>query len=335
MAVAPSAHSVPASHAVELAKVVKLLGVPPERLFEGSGLSLAALAQPEARISLAAGEQLVARAIELTGQPGIGIMLGFRMRVPAHGYLGFAAMTAPTVRHAIDLAVRYAPTRTTAISLRLEEGESDAALFIEERCDLGKARHTILFALAVGIWRMGESLTGKQLVGTAEFAFPAPSFAPQVVGSPVAALYDRPANCLRFSRSYLDLRLAMAEPTASQLAQEQCERELEALDRAGLEARVREALPRTGGGVRSADEVATALGISSRTLHRKLKAEGVTFSEIAEALQHRQASDLLRDERLSIEQVAERVGYSDVSNFNRAFRRWTGLTPAAFRKTGR
>lgn len=333
MAVAPSAHSVPASHAVELAKVVKLLGIPEERLLEGSGLSLSALKLPEARISLTVGEQLIARAIELTGQPGLGIMLGFRMRVPAHGYLGFAAMTAPTVRHAIDLAVRYAPTRTTALSFRLEERESDAAFFIEERCDLGVARHTVLFALAVGFWRMGESLTGKQLVGTAEFAFATPSFAPQLVGSPVAAEYGKPANCLRFSRSYLDLRLAMAEPAASLLAQEQCERELEALDRAGLEARVRDVLPRTGGGVRTADEVATALGISPRTLHRKLKAEGVTFSEIADALQHKQACLLLRDERLSIEQVAEHVGYSDVSNFNRAFRRWTGLTPAAYRKT--
>jgi len=335
MTVSSSAPSVPASHAVELAKVVKLLGVPGDMLFEGTGLSLPALQQPDARISLSAGERLVARAIALTGQPGLGIMLGFRMRVPAHGYLGFAAMTAPTLRHAIDLAVRYAPTRTTALAFRLQEGASDAAFFIEERCELGAARHTVLFALAVGMWRMGESLTGKQLVGTAEFAFPAPSFAPQVVGSPVTAEYGKPAHCLRFNRAYLDLRLVLAEPTASQLAQEQCERALEALDRAGLEARVREVLPRAGGGVRSADEVATALGISSRTLHRKLKAEGVTFSDITDAWQHRQACVLLRDERLSIEQVAERTGYSDVSNFNRAFRRWTQLTPAAYRKTNR
>src|SRR4051794_34077910 len=101
MSVPPSSHSIPASHAVELAKVVRLLGISEDRLFEGTGLSLPALQLAEARISLTVGEQLVARAVELTGQPGLGIMLGFRMRVPAHGYLGFAAMTAPTVRHAI------------------------------------------------------------------------------------------------------------------------------------------------------------------------------------------------------------------------------------------
>jgi AraC-like DNA-binding protein len=333
MATNVASHSVPATHALELARVVQLLGISNDLLFEGSGLSAAALALPEARLSLAVGEQLVARAIALTGQPGLGIMLGLRMRVPAHGYLGFAAMTAPTLRHAIELAVRYAPTRTTALALRFEEGEP-SALFIEERCDLGAARHTVLFALAVGFWRIGESLTGKKLVGTAEFAFPTPSFAPTLVNSPVRAEYGQPETCLRFSRSYLDLRLTMAEPSASLLAQEQCERALEALDREGLEARVREALPRSGGGVRSVDEVAAALGISARTLHRKLKAEGVAFSDIADAFQHRQARLLLSDERLSVEEVAERVGYSDVSNFTRAFRRWTGVTPATYRKAG-
>jgi AraC-like DNA-binding protein len=95
---------------------------------------------------------------------------------------------------------------------------------------------------------------------------------------------------------------------------------------------VREVLPRAGGGVRSVEEVAEALGISTRTLHRKLKAEGVVFSDITDAHQHKQACALLRDARLSVEEVAEQVGYSDVSNFTRAFRRWTGLTPAAFRK---
>jgi AraC-like DNA-binding protein len=68
-----------------------------------------------------------------------------------------------------------------------------------------------------------------------------------------------------------------------------------------------------------------------RTLQRKLKAESISFSEIA-ALQEQQACVLLRDERLSLEQVAEQVGYSDVSNFTRAVRRWTSQTPAPWRR---
>src|SRR5690606_32216989 len=157
----------------ELAEVVRTFGVSTEHLLEGSGLSLAQLELPEARISTAVASALVERAVALTGPPGLGILIGLRMRVPAHGYLGFAAMTAPTVRHALELAVRYAPTRTTALALRLEVGEP-TALHIEERCDLGAARETVLFALAVGLWQIGEMLTGHKLSGSAEFAFPKP-----------------------------------------------------------------------------------------------------------------------------------------------------------------
>lgn len=324
--------SLPAIHAVELVEVVQQFGVTREQLMEGSGLPSALLETPEARIPFDVCEALVARAIELTGQPGLGLLLGLRMRVPAHGYLGFAALTAPTVRHALELSVRYAPTRTTALALRLEEG-SPTSLYIEERHDLGRLRETVLFALAVGVWRIGEALTGKRLGGLAEFAFPAPPFAPVLVNTPVNASYGHAQHRLVFDREYLELPLVMAHPSASLIAQEQCERALEALDRSGLVARVREVLRRPGGGACSVDEVANALGISVRTLHRKLKAEGVVFSEISDAHQHRLACQLLDDPGVSVETVAAQVGYSDVSNFTRAFRRWTGMTPAAYRRS--
>jgi AraC-like DNA-binding protein len=323
--------SFPAIHIAELVEVVQQFGVTRDQLMAGMGLPDTLLESPEARVPLELCEALLMRAVELTGQPGLGILLGLRMRVPAHGYLGFAAMTAPTVKHALELAVRYAPTRTTALGLRLDEGDP-TSLYLEERHDLGRTRETVLFALAVGLWRIGEALTGRRLVGVAEFAFPAPAFAPVLVNAPVNASYGHAQHRLVFERAYLEMPLVMAHPSASLLAQEQCERALEALDRSGLVARVREVLPRPSGGVRSVEEVAEALGTSVRTLHRKLKAEGVVFSELSDAHQHRLACQLLDDASSSLETVAEQVGYSDVSNFTRAFRRWTGMTPAAYRR---
>lgn len=328
------AHYLPAVHLLELLELAQTMGVAPSALLAGTELSEAEFSQPNARIPLSTAIALIERAKELLRRPDLGLLLGFKMRVPAHGYVGFAAMTAPTIRHAITLAVRYAPTRTSALALRFEEGTDEAVLYIDELCDLGAAREVVLFSLVVGLWRNGEALTGKRMVGSADLSFPQPSYAPNMAGSPFALHYNKPVTCLRFTRNQLDFPLVMAEPTASLLAQEQCERELESLDKAGLVERVRAALPRPGGGVRTVDEVAALLGTSSRTLHRKLKAESVVFSELADALQHRQACLLLRDEALSIDEVAERVGYANVSNFARAFRRWTGESPASYRKSG-
>ena len=194
-----------------------------------------------------------------------------------HGYLGFAAMTAPTVRAAIDLAVRYAATRTTAVGLVLEEAGADAALVIEERVPLGALREFAVLSLAAGLWQLGRALTGKPLVGTAECGFAAPGFVAQVPFAAGMLRFDRPAHRLRFARAILDLPITSADPVALELARGQCERELAAIVDAGLPARVRAAVTarlERGPGLPA---VAKELRLSTRTLKRKLADRGTTF----------------------------------------------------------
>jgi AraC-like DNA-binding protein len=85
----------------------------------------------------------------------------------------------------------------------------------------------------------------------------------------------------------------------------------------------------------SLDETARALGLSSRTLKRRLADEGTDFSTILDDQRRQRALLLLRSADLSVEDVAARVGYSDVANFTRAFRRWAGTTPTAYRRARR
>jgi AraC-like DNA-binding protein len=324
-------YTVPAAHVLDLAELVQTWHVSEQALFAGTSLTSEALQAEDARVSLADAQAVLERAIALTGEPALGFFLGMRMRVPAHGYLGFAAMTAPTARHALELAVRYAPTRSNILRIELVVGET-ATLYLDEAVDLGSARDSVLVALAVGLWRIGETLTGQKLRGTADFAFPEPSYVSRLRAQELPVRFGQPRNALHFDPSVLDLPLVMAHPSALRLAQEQCERALERLDRDDLVLRVRAAIAKPEGGFRTLDEVAGKLGVSSRTLKRKLKAEGSAFSEILDALQCEQACALLRAEQLSIEEIAERVGYSDVSNFTRAFKRWTELTPAQYRR---
>src|SRR5690606_37886338 len=107
---------------------------------------------------------------QLTHEPALAIHLGMQMRLSSHGFLGFAAMTAGTVREAIELACRFATTRTSAIALHLHVEGPTASLVIEERTPLGALREIVVLALVVGVWQLGQSLTGRALDGIGECA---------------------------------------------------------------------------------------------------------------------------------------------------------------------
>lgn len=327
------AASLPAIHALHLVPLVARWNVTEDELLGPLGLSREALEAPGARLSLPEVERLVAHARELTAEPGLPLFFGMAMRISAHGWLGFAALAAPTVRAAIEIAVRFAPTRTDALSLRLDVSGNEARFVLEERASLGSVRDAVLLALVVGIEQIGRAITGADLPGRAELAFPKPAYVDrfQELGAK-KLVFDRPENALVFDAALLDLPLTMGDPQAMRLATDACEDELRRLARErALTRRVREVM---WGDDRflSVDEAAQRLAVSSRTLKRRLADEGTSYSELVEDERRSRADALLADPGLSVEQVADRLGYSDLANFTRAYRRWTGRTPAASRR---
>src|SRR5262249_41384868 len=147
---------------------VELVGrwrVAPDAILSGLPLTAAALSDPSTRVPLRVCEALIMRAHELTGEPALAFHLGTFTRVSSHGFLGFAAMTANTAREALDLAVRYASTRTLALGLELYVEGDVASVVIEERTALGAIREFCVLALMVTLWRHGCVLTGKVLAG--------------------------------------------------------------------------------------------------------------------------------------------------------------------------
>ena len=80
------------------------------------------------------------------------------------------------------------------------------------------------------------------------------------------------------------------------------------------------------------EECAAQLGISSRTLRRRLQERGLSYQDIADSVRADFARSYLESSRLSIECIAERLGFSEPTSFSRAFRRWTGMSPREFRK---
>jgi AraC-like DNA-binding protein len=322
----------PAAYALEVVELAGRLGVPEESMLRGVGLTEKTLRDPAARVSLDQCAELVTRAHALTGEPSLALYMGMQMRLSSHGFLGFAAMTAGTIREAIELAVRFASTRTTAIALSFHVEGDTASLVIEERASLGTLREFAVLALIVEVWQAGNALTGKPLGGSAECAFPAPAWIAKVAMLGGLVRFDAPSNRLVFAASLLELPLKTADPVAMQLAREQCERQLAALVDAGFPGRVRAAIVGDHPGFRALPDVAKRLHVSTRTLKRRLAACGTTFSALLDDERRQRALLLLEDRGLAIGEIATRLGYTELPNFTRAFKRWTGVTPAAFRE---
>jgi AraC-like DNA-binding protein len=326
--------SVPAVQALHLADLVQRWGVSRAALFRGTGVDECELSDPSRRLPVDRIAELVERARALTGEPGLGMYFGLRMQAASHGYLGFAAMTASTLGEALDLATRFAPMLTNAFSLELRRAGTTATLVVQEEADLGAARDAILLALVIGIWRIGCTLSGVELPGTAELAFPEPTYFARFRPGVAHVQFGRDENRLVFDRSVLDYPLATADPAALSLAREQCERAIEALGFEGrVVARVKSLIPKAGGGFRSLEDVASRLKLPPRTLKRKLAAAGTGYLALLDEARLGRAERLLEATDKSIDEVAALLGYSDTANFTRAFRRWTRSTPAAYRRT--
>lgn len=336
----PSLHTIPASYGLLLTEVVQRLGVPAEQymaemqpVLEQRGIALHDLAEPSTRLPIDILPQGIATAIRLSDEPGLAFHVGMQMKLSSHGFVGFAAMTAGTVGEAIAIAERFVRLRVPGVSLQLHVEGDLASLVLRDRLPPGWLREFGVVALFVGLAQMGEVVTGVRLEGSADVTFDEPEYFSRFQNFlPGKVNFNKAVDRLVFPASYLQLPLQLADPVAMQLARDQCERELLAMGSANRQlARVRSLVHDEAVGFRTLEQVADLLHVSPRTLKRQLAQQGTGFSRIAEEARRQKALLLLEQKDLGIERIAERLGYSDVANFTRAFKRWTGQTPTAYR----
>jgi AraC-like DNA-binding protein len=278
---------------------------------------------------------LLERARRLTADPALGLHIGLHTRATLYGSLGFAVLSASTIREAIDVSLRYGSIVTTALTVRLRVDKQVASLIVDEHADFGSVRDIVIMTSLVGLWQVSAALTNRELTtSTAEFAFPEPDYGERLRTTWLPMRFGRPVHRLTFDARSLDLPYTMPDPVAFKLAREQCQRELDSLGlQGGLTGRVRSLVSHPEGGVRTLEEVAMALHRSPRTLKRQLGALNVSFSGLRDSVLRERAMLLLKSPELSLAEIANRLGYSSVTNFERAFLRWTASTPAACRRT--
>ncbi|MBC3346616.1 AraC family transcriptional regulator [Pseudomonas sp. SWRI196] len=320
-----------------LADVVADQGFDAASLCRGLGFGLDDLQDPAQRISYRQAVVMIQRALKLLPDRGLGLWVGDRNVLGTLGLLGHVLSLCETLRDAFALGIRYQHT-TGGIAVSSVEEASDR-IMVEATCRLPFAEVQV-FAVEeffASLMVYGRALAGPDFRPQAvEFMHVAPSYAQQyqrVLGPDVR--FGCRHNRMLIDACWLGVRLPNHHPLALRQALALLEQEATEVHRKiDLIQAVERAITRDLTRGSHIEKIASDLNMSSRTLRRRLTEHSLTFEALLEQVRRGRTLNLLANPDWSIERITEEVGYSDVRSFRRAFRRWTGMSPSAFRTEG-
>lgn len=322
------------SAAWHLPEVLRELGVDPDDVLDAAGVSPSVFADRDTRIAYPDFARLLLESERLSGCDHIVCLVAQRSRLVDFGLAGRAALCSDTVGVALRRLVDTFALHNTAAILDVVTSGAYARLvysIVEPQVPDARPFQLGSMTLAVGILR---ELCGREFQPTVvTFASRAPSDLRPVRKYFRAPLrFDSTESAVVFERRWLDRPLPPVDARVREQvdAELRAQRELALLE---LPATVRRILRRQlMVGDCSMDRVAAMLGMHRRTLDRQLGRHGIGYSGLVAAEKSDVARRLLRETDTPIEQIAASLKFSSAANFTTAFRRWTGVTPGAFRR---
>ena len=330
-----AAPSVAATCVWPFLEVARSLGDPVEMGLAYVGLNEEEVRRPGARLPHSQLMKLLAITIAACGRPERGLLAAEQLQ-PAHfGLLEFAARSQPTVRGALRILERHWSLVHDACTLEVRTEHSDA--FLVPRLGNGLRWHPAAMEFTLAAFsRALRHITGEALrVREVHLAHPAPadvSAHERIFQCPL--VFGGGESALVVADRDLDLPLVWADELTSDALErsaEEVQRRLRHSDR--WETRVATAAARQlAAGHCSAEAVAREMGVTLRTLQRKLASEGTGVRTVLEQERARVADNYLRHTDLSLDEIAERLGYSGAPGLHRAIKRWTGRTLANHRR---
>ena len=310
-------------------------GLTAEQCLRGTGLTVAMLEDSNAEIRMDQEIELTRNvAAALRHVPAIGLDAGLRYSLSSFGIWGFALLASSTMRAALDVAMRYhalamafspVVARVVEGELRMVYGEAETPEDLRAFCAERQLGVTV---------RVTRELTGKHMpLRDLRLRMPRPGHAARIAEvCGVMPAFEAADNSFALDAHWLDTPIVFGNPIVARQVEDQCRALLESRRRRdGMAAKVRDAILHAPTRIPSMDAIASGLCMTVRTLRRKLDDEQTSYRELVEEVRQTLAHELLKKAGMKMEEVAERLGYSDATSFAHAFRRWKGRAPSEFR----
>ena len=331
-----TAAETPPNILVHLTQLALARGQRCDTWFAGSGLSREQLNDPTLRVSYRQAHSVIRRALQATGETGLGLAVGRSETLGSFGLLGLAMMTSATFGDAMQVGITHHRVSGSLLDVSFEEvGPHEVALAVWPRFNDAPLLPFLceeLFASALAIARelLGQGFRPSRLEVT--YAQP-----------PHVNAYADYFQCelvfgARYNRIVLDVRwlaqpLPAHNPLTAQQALALC---MQQHDASGAQQEIVASVERL---LRShlrqqprLPDVARMLNMSERSLRRRLAEGGRIFREIHDRVRAERALELLHGGALSVAEIGQEIGFSDPREFRRAFKRWTGMPPRSARQ---
>ncbi|MEO1818590.1 AraC family transcriptional regulator [Pseudomonas sp.] len=317
------------------------LGLTVPQCLQGTGLDVMALADGQAQVEATQELQVVGNLLTgLPEQPLLGLLAGRRYQLSRYGIWGYALLSSASLGEALEMGLRYLDLTFAFCRIHAREDASGRWLVIDDRWIEPSLRRFLLLRDSAATARIQRELTGlRQPFKSVRLTLPAP---PDALLNAYTEAYgctpqfDAAETLLELDPALLARGLPGDNPAIRQACEQQCHQLLQRYRaRDGLAGRVRELLLDGGATLPDMPTVAARLHLTERTLRRRLDGERTSFRQLQEETREALAEELLRVPGLSLEEVAQRLGYGEVSNFVHAFRRWKGMTPRQFCRSAR
>ncbi len=316
-----------------LPNILRELGWDPEPLFVSAGFTPKQFENPDHEVSFVAASRLLASCVAATGCQHLGLLMGERVEPSSLGVAGFMLRSAPNVQAALNSLVRHLDLHDQGGAATLvTRGDTTFLGYVIHQAGVSATDqiHDMSMAVACKIlhrlcgdgWSpTGVFLSHRMPSNIARYK--------EVFHAPLH--FDAEQSAVAFASRWLDHPLPGSDP----LLHRHLEREADDLhrrrkaDQAGrLRRLLRASLPSGGCNV---SDIARQLGMHERTLNRRLRAEGTSFRRELEQTRYEVAQQLLSDTTMPLGKIADCLNYADATAFSRAFKRWSGVTPTAWR----
>ena len=312
------------------------LGVDTDALLVAAEIDTAVVADPEGRVSLDQMRTFWSEAVDRSGDPAIGLHAAQQLPHGFNGLIDYLFGYASTVGDGIGLMMRYLPLANNWIVPTIEVDDDYTTLSLDVVWQ-GVPRTTAEYVFGMLVVRGRAVWRVDWAPALIRFEFPAPR-PPEPVGEHARAFecgieFGADATQMIVERAVWDTEVATADPGLVALLRSQADEVLQQLAAAsGFVDDVRQVVRvRLAERDHSIEQVAAQLGMSARTLQRRLAEEDTSYAAVVDEVRLGTAKQALADPTNSLAEIAFLIGFEEQSSFSRAFKRWTGMSPSEHR----